>query len=81
MLNSNQACLKEFSVIDLNKLNLKRLKSFKKSCERFHGRFKTTRCNIVLSPENYTEEEHAQFRTWTWNMTSIRVAILNKSGT
>lgn len=81
MLNSNQACIKEFSIIDLNKLNLKRLKSFKKSCERFNGRFKTLAKNIVTDPNSYTEEEHKQFRTWTWNLTSIHVAIKNKSGT
>lgn len=86
MLNSNQVCSVIFKIEHLQKLNLRRLKKFKQSCERFRNQFFSSCCemhcesfHVKTSPENYTGYHTLEeYETWSTNMTNIREALKNK---
>lgn len=83
MLNSNQACTVVFDKNLLQKLNKRRLLKFKKSCERFNGRFLSSCCemkcevyHIKTNPDQYLGNySMKEYETWSKNMTNIREVL------
>lgn len=86
MLNSNQACTVIFNVEQLQKLNARRLKKFKQSCERFRNSFLASCCemgcetaHIKTDAKQYSDfggyRTLEDYKIWSTNMTNIREAL------
>ena len=90
MLNSNQACSVVFKIEHLQKLNFKRLKKFKQSCERFRTSFIASCCefncenaHVKTNFDVYKSfggyRTLADYETWSTNMSNIRSELKLKT--
>lgn len=86
MLNSNQVCDIVFKKEHLAKLNSRRLKKFKQSCERFRNRFFSSCCEMECETAHITRDFKQyvsfggystleEYKIWSTNMTNIREAL------
>lgn len=79
MLNSNQVGTVLFKLSDIKKLNLNRLKAFKKACETRQRNFTTscgcdTKCyrlHVKTSPGDFATGDIEEYKIWSANMTMI----------